>query len=177
MRNEIINKLKNFARDLKVDKLDIVVIGGSALIITGKIDRHTHDVDSFIKQDNKFVTYEQLQLNDLAWEYTLNSHAEAFGINLFLEFEDQFKLIEDIKEREIKFYTPSIEFIIFTKIYAGMDRTRDWNDIMFVKDDLKQINFSRLQYFIESWEDKFATKKEVDKFSKHYDEWLEYIHS
>lgn len=57
----------------------VIIVGGSALILMGRLSRATHDIDALSVP---------FQLYDLLGKYDMNTHAETYINNFPYNFED-----------------------------------------------------------------------------------------
>lgn len=175
LTRDVINKLSKFNSILTMRdaRFDIVIIGGAALIMKELIMRVTHDIDCFIISDDvKLFGFENTEFKDEAWNQTINSHANIFEIDKYLmKLEDKLEKV-DLGLSNLEVYLPSTEFLIFTKILSGINRKKDMDDIKSILSTGYKIDFVKLSKIVEVWANNFPSKKELDKFNKHYDNWL-----
>ncbi len=187
MKEILKNKIHDFSKGLLAyrEKIKIVVIGGGALVLMEKLKRQTEDIDCFImKDDGSFGLFDNLPYEQLALNYDINSNANAYGADVWLKFEDNFSLIEDVSQPNVEVYVPSVEYMILTKLIAQTDEdsreikkrlNRDWGDIEFVKTQIELINFDKLEKLITKYFEK-VSKKEIDEFNKTYDKWMYWLY-
>ena len=114
--NNLLNRLQRLDEDasLLIDSLvryRVIIVGGSALILLGRLDRATHDID--------MLSVPQ-QLYALLDNYDINTNAEAYINNFPYNFED--RLIKlPLEGACIDYYTPSIEDLVIAKLYSFRD--------------------------------------------------------
>lgn len=89
----------------------VLIVGGSALILLGKIARATHDID---------VVSAPMALYDLFDKYDINAKAEAYINNFPYNFEDRLIPIP-LATQKIDFFTPSLEDLVIAKLCSARD--------------------------------------------------------
>lgn len=182
MKKELINKIESLNRRLVIkDKVvELVIIGGAALILYGKVDRYTEDLDSFIKCQDEFFSIEQHWIKDMANKYTFNSHAENVVPRIYemLKMDNKMFEYKELELSNVKIWLASMEFVTFLKILAAIDRgTRkhDYTDLIWVKRDFDDFDFEHFQKFVDFYWDTYSGETFRNKFNKFYEDWLGWV--
>ena len=118
---------------------DIIICGGAALVSLGYTNRATADVDSITFLDNDFkkiadTLSEELKLKN-GW---LNSAVRSLGEDLPVGWETRAELIFSGKVLTVK--SLSRLDLIFSKLYAAVDRSDDISDLIEMKITEEEIN-------------------------------------
>lgn len=106
---------------------DCVIVGGGALLIKNIIIRGTLDVD---------VLELSTEVEELFAGFDFNTRVKAVLDCFPYNYEDRLELV-DIPSKSIRYFTPSIEDLIVSKLYAY--REKDIEDLRKIKDS-KQYN-------------------------------------
>ncbi len=119
MREELLERLRRLDEDADLifdddRKFEMVVVGGSALILMNSISRATHDIDAIN------VPHELIGLLD---KYDINTQAETYINNFPYNFESRLIPIE-LETRKIRFFTASLEDIVIAKLCSVRDTDR-----------------------------------------------------
>ena len=138
MKAELMERLYRLDEDadLMFDddrKFEMIVVGGSALILLNSISRATHDIDAInVPRD----------LIDLLDKYDINTQAETYINNFPYNFET--RLVPIVMEtRKIRFYTASLEDIVIAKLCSVRDTDR--SDLV-EETILRTLNWELLDY-------------------------------
>lgn len=91
---------------------ECVIVGGSALLIRNIITRGTLDVD---------VLEVSKEVEELFAVYDFNSRVKAVLDCFPYNYVDRLELV-DLDTKSIQYYTPSIEDLIVSKLYAYRDK-------------------------------------------------------
>jgi len=102
-----------------------VIVGGSALLIKNIITRGTLDVD---------VLSVSKEIEELFAAFDFNTRVKAVLDCFSYHYDDRLELV-DIKTKSIKYYTPAIEDLIVSKLYAY--RGKDIEDLEKIKNSKK----------------------------------------
>ena len=138
MKDELVERLYRLDEDadLMFDddrKFEMIVVGGSALILLNSISRATHDIDAInVPRD----------LIDLLDKYDINTQAETYINNFPYNFETRLVPIE-METRKIRFYTASLEDIVIAKLCSVRDTDR--SDLV-EETILRTLNWELLDY-------------------------------
>ena len=101
---------------------DCVIVGGGALLIKNIITRGTLDVD---------VLEVSKEVEELFAGFDFNTRVKAVLDCFPYNYEDRLDLVE-LPSRSIRYFTPSIEDLIVSKLYAY--REKDIEDLKKIKD-------------------------------------------
>ena len=138
MKAELMERLYRLDEDadLMFDddrKFEMIVVGGSALILLNSISRATHDIDAIN------VPRDLIELLD---KYDINTQAETYINNFPYNFENRLVPIE-METRKIRFYTASLEDIVIAKLCSVRDTDR--SDLV-EETILRTLNWELLDY-------------------------------
>ena len=122
MRDDLLDRLQRFDEevDLSFDDdrtFNLIIVGGSALILLETITRATRDIDAL--QVDPSLVY-------MLEKYDINTRVEAYINNFPYNFEDRLNPIP-INTRRVSFYTASLEDIVIAKLCSIRDT--DANDL------------------------------------------------
>ena len=95
--------------DLMIDNADryqMVIVGGSAFILLGKLTRATHDIDALSVPK---------ELHSLLGKYDINTDVEAYIDNFPYNFQDRLQPLP-FGGTKVQFYTPSLEDLVIAKL-------------------------------------------------------------
>lgn len=92
----------------------MLIVGGSALILLGKLSRATHDIDALT------VPRELYSLLD---KYDINTRVEAYIDHFPYNFQDRLQLLP-FGGRKVRFYTLSLEDLVIAKLCSFRDTDR-----------------------------------------------------
>lgn len=168
IRQDVIDRLQRLDEDafLSFDdnrKFDMVIVGGSALILLNAINRATHDID---------VIETQNDLYELMEKYDINSNAKAYEDHFPYNYLDRVVPIQ-IETRKINFYSASIEDIVIAKLCSVRDTDRidiesasvlnaiDWQLLEKLATDENELRASIL------------SERRYDEFLYRYNEYVE----
>ena len=113
---------------------ECVIVGGSALLIRNIITRGTLDVD---------VLEVSKEVEELFTSFNFNTRVKAVLDCFSYHYADRLELV-DIETKSIQYYTPSIEDLIVSKLYAY--RAKDIEDLEKIKKSKKydQITLDKI---------------------------------
>ena len=111
----------------------MVIVGGSGLVLLGTISRATQDIDALQASP---------EIRHLLEKYDANLRVSAFINNFPYNFEDRLHKLP-VGGRKIIFYAASLEDIVIAKLYS--DRNTDRQDIIS-KSVLENIDWDRLEH-------------------------------
>ena len=100
--------------DLMIDNNDryqMVIVGGSAFILLGKLTRATHDIDALSVPK---------ELYSLLGKYDINTDVEAYIDNFPYNFQDRLQPLP-FGGTKVQFYTPSLEDLVIAKLCSFRD--------------------------------------------------------
>jgi len=138
-RDELIQRLQDLDEEAylvfedRVERLHLILVGGSAMVLLRVISRTTHDMDA--------IGVSRV-LSDMLWKYNINTNVNAYADSFPYNFEDRLVPITEVNGKIIDFYTASLEDIVISKLYAS--RPKDIVDITS-SDVLKRIDWNRLE--------------------------------
>lgn len=98
----------------KEDRLFLVIVGGSALVLQKKLKRATDDID-VLEISSKLI--------DLIERYDINTRVATYISNFPYNFMDRIIKIE-VGGRIIDFYTASLEDIVISKLYSNREKDK-----------------------------------------------------
>ena len=118
-RNDILERLDRmdmeaFATIDDSNKYQVIIVGGSGLVLLGTISRVTQDIDTL---DASQV------IQHLLSKYDANLRVAAYINNFPYNYEDRIKRVP-VGGRKIEFYTASLEDIVIAKLYSNRDVDR-----------------------------------------------------
>lgn len=128
----------------QAERINMVIVGGGALVLMEYISRSTHDID---------VISVSHQMQDLMEQYDINTRVQTYINNFPYNYEDRIQPI-NIKTRLIDFYTASLEDIVIAKLYSYRDS--DYADISSPT-VVNNINWELLHYLATSDEEAHAS--------------------
>ena len=161
------NFFSNIA-DLMIDNDDryqMVIVGGSAFILLGKLTRATHDIDALSVPK---------ELYGLLGKYDINTDVEAYIDNFPYNFQDRLQPLP-FGGTKVQFYTPSLEDLVIAKLCSFRDTDKadveseavrnslDWNLLEHLATDEDELKASilndwryrdfyiRYQEYVERW--------------------------
>lgn len=167
MRDDLIERLNRLDEDADLmfdddKRFNMIIVGGSALILLETITRATLDIDALD------VSPEILDLLD---KYDINTRVGTFVNNFPYNYLSRVVLLHQGKK--IDFYSASLEDIIIAKLYSG--REKDIQDIIDPK-VLSMLDWDKLNYLATSDEEAKASALNdfrYAEFKASYDEYVE----
>ena len=108
-----LERLDEYA-DLTIDNDDryqMVIVGGSAFILLGKLTRATHDIDALSVPK---------ELYGLLGKYDINTDVEAYIDNFPYNYPDRLKPLP-FGGTKVQFYTPSLEDLVIAELCSFRD--------------------------------------------------------
>lgn len=115
-----------------------VIVGGSALILNFNSTRATPDID--VLDLNKDIV-------NIASKYDMNCRVNAYIFNFPYNYENRLISVEEKKFKVCKFYTPSLEDLVVSKIAAS--RNKDIEDLNS-KYVLNKLDWKKLIKIVET---------------------------
>ncbi len=119
------------------ERLSLIIVGGSALVLMEYIARGTHDIDAMEASR---------QLEDLLADYDINMNVQTYINNFPYNYLDRVKPLP-FKGKIIDFYTASLEDIVVAKLYSYRDK--DYEDVCSPR-VLQAIDWERLHFLATS---------------------------
>lgn len=119
------------------ERMSLIIVGGSALVLMEYIARGTHDIDAMEASG---------QLQDLLQDYDVNLNVQTYINNFPYNYLDRVKPLP-IKGKIIDFYTASLEDIVIAKLYSYRDK--DHEDICSPK-VLQALDWEKLHFLATS---------------------------
>ena len=89
----------------------MIIVGGSALILLGRLSRATHDIDTLSAPPQLFA---------LLSKYDINAKTEAFINNFPYNYEDRLVRLP-LQTQKIDFFTPCLEDLVIAKLCSFRD--------------------------------------------------------
>ena len=111
----------------------MIIVGGSGLVLLGTISRATQDIDALEASP---------EIRHLLEKYDANLRVSTFINNFPYNFEDRLHKLP-VGGRKILFYTASLEDIVVAKLYSS--RGTDRQDIIS-ESVLKNIDWDKLKH-------------------------------
>ena len=119
------------------EKLYCIIVGGSALMLLGYIDRATHDIDSIECHHKLLGLIEKYDIN-----MQVRAHLDCFPE----DYADRIKKL-DLPTKKIDYYTLSLEDLVISKLLAG--RSTDMFDIRS-DEIIRDLDFDKLDELTEA---------------------------
>lgn len=121
-KDEIIKRLLLLDEEISLvfdndDHYNIVIVGGSALVLIDKISRATSDIDTISCSE---------ELKPYMKRYNINNNVVAYMCNFPDDYIDRCVKL-DVPARRISIYTASLEDIVISKLFSP--RPQDAADI------------------------------------------------
>ena len=128
------------------DRYQMVIVGGSAFILLGKLTRATHDIDALSVPK---------ELYGLLGKYDINTDVEAYIDNFPYNFQDRLQPLP-FGGTKVQFYTPSLEDLVIAKLCSFRDTDKadveseavrnslDWNLLEHLATDEDELRASIL---------------------------------
>ncbi len=140
-KEEILERLKQLDNDMLLldtsdDLYSCIIVGGSALVLTDKIYRSTHDIDSIASSK---------KIQPLLEAYNININVKAYLTNFPDDYTARLVPVA-IDTKKVKFYTVSTEDLVVSKLCAGRDK--DSEDIEG-KEVTEHLNWNLLDKLID----------------------------
>ena len=133
------------------DRYQMVIVGGSAFILLGKLTRATHDIDALSVPK---------ELYGLLGKYDINTDVEAYIDNFPYNFQDRLQPLP-FGGTKVQFYTPSLEDLVIAS--EAVRNSLDWNLLEHLATDEDELKASilndwryrdfyiRYQEYVERW--------------------------
>ena len=149
MKEDLLERLRRLDEDADLlfdddREFEMIVVGGSALILLDSISRATHDIDALNVPR---------ELVDLLDKYDINTQAETYINNFPYNFETRLVPIQ-LETRKINFYTASLEDIVIAKLCSPRDT--DKSDLE-QKTVLRALNWDLLEHLATSEDELLAS--------------------
>lgn len=119
------------------EKLYCIIVGGSALMLLGYINRATHDIDSIECHHKLFGLIEKYDIN-----MQVRAHLDCFPE----DYAERIKRL-DLPTKKIDYYTLSLEDLVISKLLAG--RSTDMFDIRS-DEIIRDLDFAKLDTLAEA---------------------------
>ena len=163
-KKELIDKLLLADEEISMiypssPRINVVIGGGSVLIIQGLIDRQTPDIDT--------IGYYK-GLESVFNKYEINSRMNAYSDCVAEKYEDRLIRI-DLQTKTLDYYMLSVEDLVIMKLFS--DRIKDYKDIT-EKTVLERIDWTLMQKIVDDGElnysfDEKRYKRFLDKYNKY----------
>ena len=167
MKEDLLERLRRLDEDADLlyeddRRFEMIVVGGSALILLDSISRATHDIDALNVPR---------ELADLIEKYDINTQAETYINNFPYNFEDRLQPVP-IEGQKIDFFTASLEDIVIAKLCSGRDT--DSSDLV-QEEILQTLDWDVLEHLATA-EDELKLSALNDRcygeFKANYDEYV-----
>lgn len=150
-------ELDNLVYDLYPNmKFECVIVGGGALLIKNIITRGTLDVD---------VLEVSEEIEELFEGFDFNTRVKAVLDCFPYNYYDRLELV-NLKTRSINYYTPSIEDLIVSKLYAY--RGKDVDDLKKIKAS-KRFNQELLEKVVVEARESAITERRYEEMVSLYE--------
>jgi len=125
---DMLNRLHSLDKDAFLlhpddEKFNVIIVGGSALILGDYTQNVTKDID---------VISATKDLHELFWKYDMNCDVTAYMNSFPLNYED--RLVPLMEGKKIIFYSLSLEDIAISKLCGG--RPNDLEDLEVIADKI-----------------------------------------
>ena len=163
-REELFDKLKQADEEIFMicgneRRIDIIIVGGSSLIIRGLLSRQTPDIDVLNFYHN---------LESVFNKYDMNSRVLAFGESFAENYEDRLENV-DIETKVINYKMISLEDLVIMKLHST--RPKDKEDITS-PDVLTSLNWDKLDSIVQSGEvDVSFNERQYRLFIENYEKY------
>jgi hypothetical protein len=174
-QNDIANRIREFDREAHLLLGDasmsvrVIIMGGSAFVLSGFTLRATHDIDVLSVPSN---------LMTLLQKYDMSSSVASYSDCLPYNYEDRLKPIA-LEDTFLQYLTPSLEDLVVTKLYGmrppdlqditsqGVLRTIDWNLLERLVYDpheayasaLSERRYKEMVYAFEQYKKEYANEE------------------
>lgn len=156
-RDGIIARLKQFDEEARLlctaatPELKIIIVGGSAFVLANYTERMTHDID---------VLSVPARLTGILENYDMNTRVSAYLDSFPYNFEDRLESL-DLGNTFLQYFTPSIEDLVISKLYAM--REPDLDDITN-EGVLKDLNWDLLEHLVYDKDEASASVLSVRRY-------------
>ena len=139
-------------------KANIIIVGGSALIIRDVIFRQTPDIDIIGLYKGMEFIFDK---------YNINARVNAFADNLAENYEDRVEKL-DLNTKALDYFTLSLEDLFIMKLYSV--RRKDYLDIID-ENFITKLNWDKIDKIIADGElDNTFNDRKYKDFLKKYEE-------
>ena len=145
------------------ERLHLILVGGSALVLLKVITRSTSDMDALSVSSC---------ISNVLEDYDINTRVAAHADNFPLNIEQRLVRIEEIQGKMIDFYTASVEDIVISKLCAGRDK--DIDDIT-TPDVLECIDWELLETLALNDDELKATILNERRYSEFLDAYHNFV--
>lgn len=165
-RAELLQRLMDLDEEASLlfdpaDRLHLIIVGGSALVLMELIPRGTHDIDALNASR---------QLQALMEQYDINTKVQTYINNFPYNYEDRIVPL-DLHGKIIDFYTASLEDIVIAKLYSYRDT--DYADITDPS-LLQALDWERLHYLAVSEEETMQSALNPRRYQEFLDSFYQY---
>ena len=142
-----------------VSKIDVVIVGGSSLLLRGLLPRQTQDIDTI-----NFVQTIETIFN----KHDINSRVLTFGDSLAENYVDRLEDL-NLETKVITYKLLSLEDLVIMKLHSH--RGKDYEDISN-KDVVEVLDWNKLEQIISSGEadvsfNERKYKEFLDRYAKY----------
>ena len=143
-RDELIKNLKLADREIHgffrgKKTIDVVIAGGSSLMIRGLLSRQTDDIDAISFYND---------VEQIFNKYDINSRILTFGDSLAENYEDRLEDL-NIETKAVRYHLLSLEDLVIMKLHS--QRGKDYTDITS-KEVVSNLDWDKLKQIIDSGE-------------------------
>ncbi len=133
-KSEVLSKFKKFINKIRIQENNIeslkkikgfLITGGSSLLILDDDAFATSDIDSYVVLEDKVIDWFHNYMVEPGIEEDINDQAakQLTTLTKLIMLDKNYILIDNLYGFDI--FTPSIETLILTKVYAFADRNKD----------------------------------------------------
>lgn len=167
LRENVLQRLINIDSEIyhtygKEHSFKFVIVGGSALILNFNSTRATPDIDVLDLNQN---------IINIASKYDMNCRVNAYALNFPYNYEDRLVPVKGSDFKVCKFYTPSLEDLVVSKIAAF--RSKDIEDLnsKYVLDKLDWKKLIKIVEVDKEFEMANIFPNDIAKFMSNYDKY------
>ena len=166
LRDDMIQRLLALDEEVSllypnVERINMVIVGGGALVLMEYLSRSTHDID---------VLSVSHRIQDLMLKYDMNTQVQTYINNFPYNYEDRIKPVP-IHGRIIDFYTASLEDIVIAKLYSYRDS--DLADIS-APEVVKRIDWELLRHLATAEDEAKASALNEFRYREFLDKYYDY---
>ncbi|MCD8116257.1 MAG: DUF6036 family nucleotidyltransferase [Oscillospiraceae bacterium] len=144
------------------ERLHVVIVGGSALVLMEYISRSTHDIDALDVS---------VRLQGMLAQYDINCRVQTYINNFPYNYEDRLRPL-GLPTKLIDYYTASLEDIVVAKLYSARDK--DILDIT-TPEVLEHIDWQLLQHLATDEGEARASSLNDRRYSDFLANYTEYV--
>lgn len=164
-KEELIQRLLKADEELSLlvedkQRIKVVIVGGSALIINNVISRSTMDIDVIGLYQNLDAAFSK---------YDINSMSNSFIDSLAENYDSRLVKLE-LKTKVLDYYTLSIEDLVIMKLHSS--RKKDYLDATN-EEVIKTLNWTLLEKIVDDGElDNTFNERKYKEFLNKFNEYI-----